>query len=68
MCTSYAEALTEEEAESSETESSLFDRLVYLQRNWECDENYGKQPEKDFEDLVSENVTLYKHSNNQNIK
>ena len=53
MCTSYAEALTDDEEVSDQSGDSLFSRLVYLQRNWECDDNLGKQPEKYFRDLVS---------------
>lgn len=51
MCTSYAEALEVESQENGE--ETLFSRLVYLQRNWEYDDVFGKQPESEFLELVS---------------
>ena len=33
--------------------AALFNRLIFLQRNWQEDDLFGERPEKEFNDLVS---------------
>lgn len=44
MCAGYADALS--------GDSKVFNRLVYIQRNWEADDKYGKRKKKEFYKLV----------------
>ena len=56
MCTSYTEALTVDCEPENDDADFLFSRLVYLQRNWDHDDFYGKQPDTDFDDLVRQTI------------
>lgn len=44
MCAGYADAL--------DGADKVFNRLMYVQRNWEADNNFGKRPKEDFDKLV----------------
>lgn len=56
MCTSYTEALTVDCEPENDDADFLFSRLAYLQRNWDHDDFYGKQPDTDFDDLVRQTI------------
>lgn len=58
MCTTYADALSDDDTglNISNNPEHLFNRLIYLQRNWECDESYGERPDDEFNSLVSFNA------------
>ena len=49
MCTNFATYLTT----TSRADTHLFERLIYLQRNWQEDDEYGERPDSEFEELVS---------------
>ena len=44
MCAGYADALSDD--------PKVFGRLIYIQRNWEADWQYGKRPKSEFYSLV----------------
>ena len=51
MCAGYADALSDD--------PKMFDRLIYIQRNWETDRQYGKRPKSEFYGLVcNSNLTM----------
>lgn len=45
MCKDYSDALAED--------PSVFNRLVYVQRNWESDRKVGKRDKEELDELVS---------------
>ena len=45
MCAAFADALADGQ--------SVFGRLMYVQRNWDADDDYGKRPKQEFHRLVS---------------
>lgn len=50
MCTGYADTVCEED--------NLFNQLIFLVRDWCHDTQYGKRPETEFADMVSNSRTL----------
>lgn len=54
MCTSYADALSEDDAELniSNNPEYLFNRLIYLQRDWGFEDSLGERPDQ-LSDLVN---------------
>ena len=47
MCAGYAKAVS--------GCRTLFNRLMYVQRNWEADDAHGKRPQEEFLELVGLN-------------
>lgn len=58
MCTAFGDALPSDDTDDNTTDSlrCLFNRLIFLQRDWKGDDNFGAQSDMDFTSMVSPNV------------
>lgn len=52
MCTNYSEAVSADDSESS-VDMHMFNRLIFLKRNWQEDDDFGERPSHEFDELVS---------------
>ena len=53
MCADYSDAVSD-----GTRETTMFNRLIFLQRNWQEDDILGERPEEEFDELVSAIYTL----------
>ena len=56
MCTNFSSYLASSGEGSDGTH--LFERLIYLQRNWQEDEKFGERHETEFQELVRGSIYL----------